>query len=122
MARSTSRAGNGQMIHLVVALAALTMDNFPFAHLGGLSDLPAQTPSPQDWAAVGMSPPRNPAKRQDTKDTPEAMRRRREQDAERQRRRRERHADAVERYLRTIEEKTAVTIRLTRKCVCRRCW
>ena len=58
MPRSTSRSGNGQMIHLVVALAALTMDGFPFAHLGDLSDLPAQTPSPQDWAAVGMSPPR----------------------------------------------------------------
>ena len=73
MTRSTSGAGNGKMIHLLVALAALSMDGFPFAHLGELPDLPAQTPSPQDWAAVGMSPPRNPAKRQDTKDTPEAI-------------------------------------------------
>ena len=58
------------MIHLIVVLAALTMGGFPFAHMGDLADLPAQTPSPEDWAAVGMSPPRNPAKRRDTKDTP----------------------------------------------------
>ena len=69
MTHTASGAGNGQMIHLIVVLAALSMDGFPFAHLGDLSDLPAETPSPCDWAAVGMSPPRNPAKLQDTKRT-----------------------------------------------------
>ena len=107
--------GTGKLVHLLVAIAALSMDSFPFAHLGDLPDLPAQTPSPQDWAAVGMSPPRNPAKRQDTKDTPEAMRRRREQKRDAERRRQQRHVERCERDSATIREKTALIIDLTRE-------
>ena len=99
MTHTASGAGNGQMIHLIVIIAALSMDGFPFGHLGDLAELPAQTPTAQDWAAVGMSPPRNPAKRRDTKDTPEAMRRRREQLKEAQRRRREREKERCDRHL-----------------------
>ena len=62
-----------------------------------------------------MSPPRNPAKRQDTKDTPEAMRRRNQQKRESDRRRQQRHVERCERDSATIREKTALIIDLTRE-------